>query len=199
MPAGTATAPMSGAASAAASAPRPDLRRLPRSQLVVAATLPIILLALWGTLMVVRVLAPGASVGSPAPDFALADLDGNSVHLADLRGRPVIVNFWASWCVPCREEFPLLAQAAEEHAGDGLVIIGVAYDDTAGSARAFMEEFGAEWPAAMDPGGRVAQRYGIFGPPESFFIGRDGTVVARQIGLLRASDLDAKLALIMEE
>jgi cytochrome c biogenesis protein CcmG/thiol:disulfide interchange protein DsbE len=177
-----------------------DLRRLPLGALVVGAVLPVILLGLLAIVLITR--SPGTSptaVGQVAPDFVLADLDGNPVRLADLRGRPVIVNFWASWCGPCVEEFPLLLDAAERHEADGLRIVGIVYQDRSEAARSFMERTGATWPATMDPGERVASAYGILAPPETFFIGRDGTIVARQIGQFSAASLDEKVAAIMDE
>ena len=176
------------------------LRRLPLGYLVVAVTLPLVGLVVLGAVLALR--GPTASptaIGRPAPDFALADLDGNPVRLDDLRGRPVILNFWASWCGPCVEEFPLLREAAERHAADGLAIVGIVYQDRSEAARDFMRRNGASWPAAMDPGERVATAYGILGPPETFFIGRDGTIVARQFGQFSASSLDEKLAAIIDE
>ena len=177
---------------------RPDLRRLPRGWLVAAAIIPLLLLAAWGGAAMIR-LDAGGRIGTVAPDFALVDLDGDPVRLADLRGRPVIVNFWASWCAPCVEEFPLLREAAETHAADGLALVGIVYQDRSEAARDFMARFGAEWPAVMDPGGAVAARYGIYGPPETFFIDRSGVITARQIGGLSASDLERKLAVIIDE
>lgn len=173
-------------------------RRLPRRWLVMAALLPLVLLAGWGAWMVARDAAPaGARIGSVAPDFALADLEGNPVRLADLRGRPVIVNFWASWCGPCVEEFPLLQDAMAMHEAEGLAVVGIVFRDTSDGARDFMARMGAAWPAAMDPGEAVADGYGIFGPPETFFIGADGVVAARQIGQLSAADLHRHLARIL--
>jgi cytochrome c biogenesis protein CcmG/thiol:disulfide interchange protein DsbE len=168
--------------------------------LVAAAVVPLVLLGVLGLVVASRIPATSpTAVGQAAPDFVLADLDGRPVRLADLRGRPVVVNFWASWCGPCVEEFPLLLQAQDRHRADGLAIVGIVYDDRSEAARAFMERTGATWTAAMDPGGRVAAAYGILAPPETFFIGRDGTVVARQIGQFSASSLEDKLAAIIAE
>lgn len=171
---------------------------LPLHYLVAGAVAPLVLLVLWGALLLSRGGAPtGALIGTQAPPFALADLDGSPVRLADLRGRPVIVNFWASWCGPCVEEFPLLAAAMERHRSEGLAIVGIVYRDRSESAREFMARLGASWPAVMDPAEAVAARYGVGGPPESFFIGRDGLVVGRQTGQLSQSDLDRQLAAIL--
>lgn len=177
-----------------------DLRRLGLRHLVIAAVVPVVLLALLGGLLLTRMpAAPPTAIGSVAPDFSLADLEGNPIHLADLRGQPVIINFWASWCGPCVEEFPLLSEAAARHADEGLVVVGIVWRDRSEAARDFMARNDATWLAAMDPGERVATDYGILGPPETYFIGRDGTVVARQIGQISAASLDEKLAAILEE
>ena len=177
-----------------------DLRRLPLGYLLVAATLPVILVALLAVVMLTREPAGDAAIiGNPAPDFSLADLDGNPIHLAELRGRPVIVNFWASWCGPCVEEFPLLRDAVDRYESHGLAVVGVVYDDRSEAAHDFMQRNGANWPAAMDPGLRVADAYGIVGVPETFFIGRDGTIVARQIGQFSAASLEEKVAAIVHE
>jgi len=177
-----------------------DLRRLPMRHLLLAASIPLIGLVIVGTLLIGRlpVVSPTA-IGNVAPDFALADLDGNPIQLSELRGQPVIVNFWASWCGPCVEEFPLLREAAERHAASGLVVVGILYQDRSAAARGFMERHGGTWATAQDPDGRVAGAYGIFAPPETFFIGRDGTIVARQIGQFSATSLDEKVAAIMDE
>ncbi len=141
----------------------------------------------------------GAVVGEPAPDFELVDFDGNRIGLSDLRGRPVVVNFWGSWCPPCIEEFPRLARAVDEHGDEGLVVIGVVYQDRFTSAQEFMESVGATWPGVMDPGGRVAAAYGIHGAPETFFIDREGVVAARQIGPFTEDALERHLARILPE
>jgi cytochrome c biogenesis protein CcmG/thiol:disulfide interchange protein DsbE len=182
--------------------PRRDLRRLPLAWLIAAAALPLILLAvLAAALVLARADAPpsGARTGSPAPDFALVDLDGEPVRLADLRGRPVVVNFWASWCGPCVEEFPLLADAHEEHGPHGLALVGIVFRDRSEAARAFMARMEAGWPAAMDPDERVAERYGVVSPPMTFFIDRDGIVVQRVFGQLSRRTLDESVAAIIGE
>jgi cytochrome c biogenesis protein CcmG/thiol:disulfide interchange protein DsbE len=173
---------------------------LPRAYYLAAAIVPLLLLAAWGTLLLARPgVPPVVRVGDAAPAFSLADLDGNPVRLADLRGRPVIVNFWASWCGPCVEEFPLLTTAAAAHKGDGLAIVGIVFQDRSEAARAFLARMRATWPVAMDPGDAIATRFGIIWPPDTFFIDRNGVVVGRQIGQLSAADLDRGLAQILGE
>jgi len=139
-----------------------------------------------------------AEVGAPAPDFVLPGLSGGDVALADFAGKPVIVNFWASWCHPCREEFPLLKAAQAKHAKDGLQVIGVSYRDIAGDGRAFAADQGAEWWFARDPGLRLAAAYGVGRIPQTFFIGRDGTIVSRVFGITSAKDLEAEIARITD-
>jgi len=163
---------------------------------VLAASVPLLL----AVVLVVGVaggaglLTPALRVGDRAPDFALADLDGEPVRLADYAGRPVLVNFWASWCLPaCAEEFPVLAEALEAHADTGLAVIGIVYRDRSEAARAFGNQLGATWPLAMDPGERVARAYGVFGPPESWLVGPDGIVVSRHIGPFTAEELAEEL------
>lgn len=184
-------------------ADRPGGGALPRWWLIAAAVLPVVLLIGLGVLLALGSDGGsgevGGSIGSTAPSFELADLDGDPVRLADQRGHPVIVNFWGSWCVPCREEFPLLEDALAAHASDGLVMIGIVYRDNAEAARSFMQSMGADWTTAMDPGETVANEFGIFGAPETFFIDSEGTVVARQIGQLSATDLERHLARLLNE
>jgi cytochrome c biogenesis protein CcmG/thiol:disulfide interchange protein DsbE len=176
----------------------PDLRRLPLPYLVVAAGLPLILVLVLGALLLARSPSPPTAIGSVAPDFTLATLDGEPISLAELRGRPVIVNFWASWCGPCIEEFPLLRDAAARHEPDGLAVIGIVYRDRSAAAREFMGRHGGTWAAAMDPGERVANAYGVVGPPETYFIARDGTIAGRHIGQFTSSSLDQQLAAIIQ-
>jgi cytochrome c biogenesis protein CcmG/thiol:disulfide interchange protein DsbE len=173
--------------------------RLPRWHYAAAAIAPFLVLALWGAVLLPRPAPTLARIGEPAPAFVLADLDGNRLSLGDLRGRPVIVNFWASSCAPCVDEFPLLTSAAAAHRSDGLAVVGIVVRDSSVAARDFLARMGATWPSAMDPGDAVAMQYGIIGPPDSFFIDRDGIVVSSQIGPLSAADLERRLAAILGE
>jgi cytochrome c biogenesis protein CcmG/thiol:disulfide interchange protein DsbE len=163
---------------------------------VLATTLPLLL----AVVLVVGVaggtglLTPALRVGDRAPDFALADLNGEPVRLADYVGRPVLVNFWASWCLPaCAEEFPVLAAALDANADIGLAVIGIVYRDRSEAARAFGNQLDATWPLAMDPGERVARAYGVFGPPETWLVGPDGIVVSRHIGPFTVEELAEEL------
>lgn len=173
--------------------------RLPRAWYVAAAVTPLLLLGAWGALLLASRAPAVVRIGDAAPGFALADLEGKPVRLSDLRGRPVIINFWASTCGPCVEEFPLLASAAATHQGDGLAIVGIVFRDRSEAARDFMARMGGTWPAVMDPGEALATKFGIIGPPDTFFIDRNGVLVGRQLGQLSAADLDRGLSQILGE
>ena len=125
-------------------------------------------------------LEVGASIGHLAPDFDLATLDGGRFRLSDWRGQPVLVNFWASWCGPCRREVPALIRALDQHGAKGLTIVGVNIEESTSVAQAFAGEFGVEYPIPMDFDGAVFRAYGgggPSGPPRSFFVDPDGVIV----------------------
>lgn len=113
-----------------------------------------------------------------APDFTLKTFDGETIILSELRGKPVIVNFWASWCIPCRDEAPLLQRAWLENRERGLVVIGVDYVDTDTDAKKFIAEFQQTYPNGPDLGTRISQTYRITGVPETYFIARDGKMLS---------------------
>ena len=122
-------------------------------------------------------------VGRRAPDFTLRTLDGSrTVRLSELRGQVVVLNFWASWCAACREEHPSLRAAWERYRDKGMVLVGIDFQDRKQPALAFAREMGGDWPLVEDPGGRTALDYGVYGVPETFFIGRDGVVSYKRIG-----------------
>jgi cytochrome c biogenesis protein CcmG/thiol:disulfide interchange protein DsbE len=135
--------------------------------------------------------------GTPAPALKLPALDGGQVDLAALRGRPVVVNFWATWCDPCVREFPLLRQAAATHRPDRLAVVGVLSGDTAAAARPFVRRHGATWPMALDPNAAAAASWGAIGLPHTWFIRPDGTLASHQLGELTQASLDRQLAQIL--
>jgi cytochrome c biogenesis protein CcmG, thiol:disulfide interchange protein DsbE len=112
----------------------------------------------------------------PAPDFTLTLLDGSSVRLADLKGKVVVINFWASWCGPCRDEAPVLENVWNAYKDKGVVFLGVAYTDTDQGARQFLAEYNSSYPNGLDIGTKISELYNIQGVPETFIIDRNGEV-----------------------
>ncbi|MEV4291441.1 TlpA disulfide reductase family protein [Nonomuraea bangladeshensis] len=163
---------------------------------VVAVVVPMLVAVL------VHALGDGREGTSAAPerrrpDLAGRTLDGRPFTLADLRGSPVLVTVWASWCDPCREEFPLLVAAARDLRG--VHVLGVDLRDAAGAARAFLAETGAtSFPHLSDPDGRLALELGARGVPETFLLDRDGFVVDRLIGTLTPGWIEARVPPLLD-
>jgi len=138
--------------------------------------------------------APAPVVGALAPEFELADLDGGIIRLGDLRGQVVALNFWATWCVPCRAEMPLLDAALEKYGAAGLAILGIDADEPADLVADFRDELGVVLPLLLDPGGEVQQLYRIRGYPTTFFVDRDGVIRAQHLGIMSEGQLERTLA-----
>lgn len=124
-----------------------------------------------------------------APDFDLELLRGGTLSLKELRGKVVMVDFWASWCPPCRQEAPDLARVYLEYQDKGVEFVGVSIWDDPGAAKDYLEEFQVSYPNGVDPQGTRAIAYGVRGIPEKFFVSPDGTIVKKFIGPTKAEDL----------
>ena len=155
-------------------------------------TLPLVGVLLAGLGRDLTVRSP--LVGRPAPAFSLRPVGGGPpVGTAELRGRPAVVNFWATWCVPCYQEHGVLTAAARELEGRAR-FVGVIYQDTEENVQRFARDQGASYPSLVDADGRAAIAFGIFGVPETYFLDASGTIVSKHIGPLDAQTLAARLA-----
>ncbi len=152
---------------------------------------------------------PAVSVGSgalplegqPAPDFTLKTPDGSTVTLSKLQGQPVLINFWASWCGPCRAEMPEIVRAYETHKADGLMVLAIntTFQDSLSDAQAFAKEFHMPFPVLLDDTGAVARdAYRLRGLPMSFFVDRKGVIVHRQIGAMNGEQIDTFVGEILK-
>ncbi|MFG3417796.1 TlpA family protein disulfide reductase [Micromonospora sp. NPDC048063] len=136
----------------------------------------------------------GASTGDPAPPIAGTTLDGGRFDLAEVRGHPVLVNVFASWCGPCRDELPLLAEAGRQGRPAGLRVVGINLRDGPDAVRALLRETGAEAMTVVpDPDGTLAIGWGVRGVPETFLVDRDGRVVDRRQGVVTRQWLEQRL------
>jgi cytochrome c biogenesis protein CcmG/thiol:disulfide interchange protein DsbE len=152
-------------------------------------------------LLVLALLAYGLVTGSsqppregePVPAFALTALDGTAMALPNQQGEVFVLNFFASWCNPCREEAAALEETWRQYEGQEVQFYGIAYKDAASKAQAFLDEFGVTYPSAIDTGNRTARAYGVTGVPETFVIDRSGNVVRHFLGPITEAQLSAQI------
>jgi cytochrome c biogenesis protein CcmG/thiol:disulfide interchange protein DsbE len=167
-----------------------DRRRWLVLTAVVAAVAALTALFGYGLSRDPRSILSSPLVGKPAPDFSLPTLEGDrTIRLSDLRGQVVVINFWASWCAPCREEHRALQDLWDRYRDRGMVLLGIVYQDTETGARAFRQELGGDWPVLMDPESRAAIDYGVFGAPETVIVRPDGVVAEKIIGQVSYPEL----------
>ena len=134
-----------------------------------------------------------------APQFSIPLYNGGTFSLSEQRGQVVVVNFWASWCIPCRSEAPMLERVWKKYKDRGVVFIGVDYVDTEGEALKFLKEFGITYPNGPDIGTDTSHRYRIQGVPETYFVGKDGMLSGNRIGPIGEAALVAKLEELLKK
>ncbi len=180
--------------------PQPPKPGWNRDAIVVVVVIVVIAFMLIAGKRLTKSRAPGESIsgsnaalkGKTAPDFQLVDLEGNNVRLSDLRGKAVLLNFWATWCPPCKVEMPWFVDIQKQYGPQGLQIVGVAMDE--GSPRdavtKFAKEMGLNYPVLLGTD-KVADQYGgVDALPTTFYIGRDGKIVTRVFGLASHSEIE---------
>ena len=171
--------------------------RSKRTGLIVTFAIILALLGLlaWG----LRKVQAGPISSGMAPDFTLTSFDGRTLTLSELRGQVVIINFWASWCPPCREEAAYLEQTWRKYKDEGVIFIGVDWVDTEKEALAYMDEFDLTYFNGPDIGTRIAQAYNIQGVPETFYVAKNGELRGVHIGPLKSPELDDKIDELLAE
>lgn len=186
----------------------PRRRRWSRRRIIIFVTVSLLNIGLLA-LLASQILTPANQasnaatsplLGHPAPDFTLPMLSPHSVpplHLASLKGKPIMLNFWASWCDPCKQEAPLLENTWQRTQSLGVVFIGSDFSDTQSNGLDFLHQYGITYPNVTDTNGAVSINYGITGVPETFFIDRHGVIVQKVIGELTEQTLQSNLQMIL--
>ena len=128
-----------------------------------------------------------------APNFELTTFTSQPMRLSDYRGKVVVLNFWASWCIPCRDEQPVLETLAKRYQNQGVVFLGINIQDNEHDGLAFIHHYGVTYPVAPDPTGAVYINYGVVGIPETYLVSRQGTIAQKLVGPVDANQLAASL------
>ena len=174
----------------------------PAHKRITAATV-LAILALWVAYLVLwpesGAAAPGAGIpdGRPAPDFELKTIDGKSYRLSDLKGKAIMINFFATWCPPCRAEMPALQEAFAEYESQGFLVLAVNLNETSVAIRAFQDKLGITFPILVDKDDRVSRLYDIIPLPTSYFVDRAGIVQGKWTGEIRKEPLREMLKKIL--
>ncbi|MFC1952384.1 peroxiredoxin family protein [Chloroflexota bacterium] len=153
-----------------------------------------------GLLMVgcVPTSTQGIEVGNLTPDFQLQSTDGQTVSISSLRGKPVLINFWATWCPPCRSEMPYIQEIYEEWSGKGLVVLAINIGESSTQADGFMQSNNLTFTVLLDTTQKVAQSYNITGIPTTFFVDEDGIIKEKVVGAFpNKAQIEAELSKIM--
>lgn len=161
--------------------------------LIPLSVIPVLLLLAYGFWTDPR-FVPSPLIEKPAPPFALALFDGGNLNLDELRGKVVVVNFWASWCFPaCYEEAPVLEGTWRFYKDREVVVVGVNVQDTEKAAREFMDRFKFTFPNGPDRGGKISIDYGVYGIPETFVLDKEGRIAYKHVGAVTANGLTAQI------
>jgi len=166
--------------------------------LIPLASVPVILLLAYGFRTDPKAI-PSPLVQKPAPEFRLTAYGGGDISLAALKGKPVVLNFWASWCYPaCYEEAPLLEATWRKFRDQGLMVIGVDIQDKEANAQEFIRRFGFTFPNVPDPGSKVSIDFGVYGVPETFFVDRHGRIAYKHVGALTPALMEAQVQALLK-
>ena len=140
------------------------------------------------------IIHPGSpEPGGQAPDFALRDLEKEVVKLSNFRGQPVVLNFFASWCLPCMAEMPLIQEAHLQAEARGYVVLGIAVQDSRQAIRSLSKSMGLTFPVVFDGDNSVGLAYQVIGPPATFFIDRKGQIISSVLGVMDHEELEGEL------
>lgn len=167
--------------------------------IVTVGTVALCIVALLAYALIAKPVATAPpQIGGEVPDFAFTTLDGGSMDLSANRGEVVVVNFFASWCAPCRQEAAALEETWRDYQGQGVQFYGIAYQDADSSAKAFLDEFNVSYPSTVDTTNRTARDYGVTGVPETFVIDREGKLVQHFLGPITKAQLAQEIELALK-